>query len=287
MKVITCAAARRKLQAYHDRELAVGDEIAVASHLEWCSECAETFADLRRVSAALRTIAPGRQALSREEAAGFTAAVVSRMDAERDQSFLVRIRDMFDDMHLVYAGLGAAVGTAVCVVVVLSMLRFASFGRPDATLASDGRSDSLAAMLDVLATPGSSADAMAIDEASHARWAARLQAAHETAEQDAVFALDAMVTRDGRLANFHRLRTRGRKDELNLIEALSNTVTRARIDPGSVDASQVAANSTMVWLVTRTTVRPSKSITVDLPLPPTAKKRTVARSSVPVPLASA
>jgi hypothetical protein len=128
---------------------------------------------------------------------------------------------------------------------------------------------------------------MAIDEASHARWAARLQAANETAEQDAVFALDAMVTRDGRLANFHRLRTRGRKDELNLIEALSNTVTRARIDPGSVDASQVAANSTMVWLVTRTTVRPSKSITVDLPLPPTAKKRTVARSSDAVPLARA
>ena len=145
----------------------------------------------------------------------------------------------------------------------------------------------MAAMLDVLATPGSSADAMAIDEASHARWAARLQAANETAEQDAVFALDAMVTRDGRLANFHRLRTHGHKDELNLIEALSDTVTRARIDPGAIDASQVPANSTMVWLVTRTTVRASKSITVDLPLPPAAKKRTVARSSAPVPLARA
>lgn len=287
MRPLTCAAARRRLHAFYDGELPVADQIAVQAHMEWCDGCAATLEDLRFLGTALRVSALGLDSLSHEEAKALTTAVVSRRKAEQDASMFARAQRMFDDMHLVYAGLGAAVGTAVCVVIVLSMLRFASFGRPDATLASDGRSDSLAAMLDVLATPGSSADAMAIDEASHARWAARLQAANETAEQDAVFALDAMVTRDGRLANFHRLRTRGRKDELNLIEALSDTVTRARIDPGSVDASQVAANSTMVWLVTRTTVRASKSITVDLPLPPTAKKRTVARSSAPVPLARA
>ena len=98
---------------------------------------------------------------------------------------------------------------------------------------------------------------------------------------------DAIVTRDGRLPNLHRLRTRGHQDELNLIEALSDTVTRARIEPGAVDATQAAANSTMVWLVTRTTVRASKSISVDVQLPPAAKKRTVARSIAPVPLARA
>ncbi len=153
MKALTCAAARRRLHAFHDRELSVGDQIAVAAHLEWCSECAETFADLRLVGAALRTIAPGRQTLSREEAAGFTAAVVSRLDAEHDQSFLVRVHDMFDDMHLVYAGLGATAATLVCVVIMLGMMRFATRERPD----------SLAAIVNILANPGSNANPVAID----------------------------------------------------------------------------------------------------------------------------
>jgi anti-sigma factor RsiW len=287
VRPLTCAAARRRLHAYYDGELPVRDQIAVQAHMDWCDACAATLEDLRVLGTALRAVALGQDSLSHEEATALSAAVVNRRAAEQNASLFARTARMFDDMHLVYAGVGAAVGTAVCVVIMLSMLRFASSGRPDATLAADGRSDSLAAMLDVLATPGSSADAMATDEASHARWAARLQAANETAEQDAVFALDAIVTRDGRLANFQRLRTRGHKDELHLIEALSDTVTRARIDPGTIDASQPVANSTMVWLVTRTTVRASKSLNVDVQLPPATKKRTVARASASRPLTRA
>ena len=286
MTPLTCTAAQRRLQAFYDGELPVADQIAVQAHMDWCDACAATLEDLRVLGTALRNCALGHDSLSYEEATALAATVVSRRKAEQDASFFARAQRMFDDMHLVYAGVGATVATAVCVVIMLSMLRFASFGRPDAIPAADGRSDSLAAMLDVLATPGSSADAMAIDSASHARWAARLQAANETAEQDAVFALDAIVTRNGRLPNLHRLRTRGHKDELSLIEALSDTVTRARIEPGAIDATQSAANSTMVWLVTRTTVRASKSINVDLELPAVAKKRTVTQAAA-VPLARA
>jgi len=246
MKVITCAAARRKLQAYHDRELAVGDEIAVASHLEWCSECAETFADLRRVSAALRTIAPGRQALSREEAAGFTAAVVSRMDAERDQSFLVRIRDMFDDMHLVYAGLGATAATLVCIIIMLGMMRFATRERPD----------SLAAIVNILANPGSNLNPVAID--------ARVQmpraldgalSSSSLAPEDAVFALAAVVTREGTISNLELLRTSGRQGaaDAKAEDALMDAMSRARFEPAQMAGLPVAVN--MVWVVAHTTVR--------------------------------
>ena len=42
----------------------------------------------------------------------------------------------------------------------------------------------------------------------------------------------------------------------------------------------------MVWLVTRTTVRASKSINVDLELPAVVKKRTVTQAAA-VPLATA
>ena len=69
--------------------------------------------------------------------------MVNRIKAERERSVLARMRDMFDDMHLVYAGLGAAAATIACVVIMLSMMRFATSERPD----------SLAAIVNFLATP--------------------------------------------------------------------------------------------------------------------------------------
>lgn len=246
MKVITCTAARRSLQAYHDRELAVGDEIAVASHLEWCTACADVLADLQVVSSSLRQGAPGRRALNREEAAGFTAAVVNRMDAERDQSVLARVRDMFDDMHLVYAGLGATAATMVCIVIMLGMMRFATHERPD----------SLAAIVNILANPGSNANPVAID--------ARVQmpraldgalSSSSPAQEDAVFALAAVVTREGTIANLEMLRTGGRQgaSEAKAAESLMDAMSRARFEPAQMAGLPVAVN--MVWVVAHTTVR--------------------------------
>ena len=89
-------------------------------------------ADLRRVQrgAAGARAAPAGRCRTKKPTA-FTAAVVSRLKAEHDASFFARVRRMFDDMHLVYAGVGAAAATAVCVVIMLSMLRFATIDRPD------------------------------------------------------------------------------------------------------------------------------------------------------------
>jgi hypothetical protein len=290
MKPLTCAAARRRLQAFYDRELTVAEQIAVQGHIDWCDACAAMVEDFRLVGAALRAGAPGRSWLLHEEIAAMTSALVGRRKAEREASLFARVQGMFDDMHLVYAGVGAAIATAVCLVIVLSMLRFASFGRPDATPAAAERSDSLAALLNLVGTPASSANAMAIDAASHVRWAARAQAANESAEEDAVFALAAIVTRDGRPENTHRLGTSGRKamrDEARLIDALVDEVTRARIEPGATVATPAAPQNSMVWLVTRTTVRASKSVGVDLQLPPAAKKRTVASLNDPISAARA
>jgi anti-sigma factor RsiW len=271
MKALTCAAAQRKLQAFHDGELPVGDQIAVAAHVDVCRTCADALADLRALSSVLRAavFAPGP--LTADEAASFQRAVVSRVKAERDVSFGARVRSMFDDLHLVYAGFGAAVATLVCVVIMLSMMRFAS----------SERSDSLAAIVGFLATPGSSADAIAIDAASHARWTARFQAANETAQQDAVFALAAVVTREGRLADLERLRGRGHKagsEEAKLIEGLLDTVSRAQLEGSQADG--LSAISNIVGLVTHTTVRATNSTTraLDFVLP-AAKKRAANLSS--------
>jgi hypothetical protein len=246
MKAITCIVARRKLQAYHDRELAVGDEIAVASHLEWCSVCADTFADLQLLGAALRETAPGRRALPRDEAAGFTAAVVNRMDAEHDQSLIVRVRDMFDDMHLVYAGLGATAATMVCIVIMLGMMRFATSERPD----------SLAAIVNILANPGSNLNPVAID--SRVQMPRALDgtlSSSSSPQEDAVFALAAVVTREGTIANLEMLRTGGRQgaSQTKAADALMDAMSRARFEPAQLAGLPVAVN--MVWVVAHTTVR--------------------------------
>src|SRR5262249_51728086 len=143
-------------------------------------------------------MAQGRLALtglSNEEAAVFNTAVVNRLNAEDDASLFARMRDMFDDIRLVYAGVGAAVSCAVCVVIMLGMMRFAT---------KDGeRPDSLRAIVTLVATPLECEAGSGVTDAQECRtrWETRFRTANETAEQDSVFELDAVVThRSGHLA---------------------------------------------------------------------------------------
>ena len=265
MKALTCSATRRRLQAFHDRELAVTDEIAVGAHLNRCDQCAAMLDELRMVRDALHAFVPQRAALSNEEVAGFSAAVVNRLKAENDASFLVRVREMFDDMHFVYAGVGSAVATVVCVVIMLSMMRFATNERPD----------SLAAIVSMLATPLECEFGNDFSDVSicRERWVERFQRANEAAEQDAVFTLEAVVTTQGRLANLAVMRSGGRHaavSQVKLIEGLLDAVTRSRLEPGQTQPAPASVGN-MLWLVERETVRASKQVPLDVPLPP--KKR--------------
>ena len=267
MKPLNCSATRRRLQAFHDRELAVPDQIAVSSHLEWCDACAAVLADLRAIGAALQASAPGRVAESAEESDAFRRAVLNRVKAEREASFGARVRGMFDDMHLIYAGLGATAATLVCVVIMLGMMRFASDERPD----------SLAAIMSVLSTPVEceSGNDFIDDFGCRARFAGRFQRANEAAEQDVVFALDTLVNSNGRLPNVEVLRTRMHRravaSEVELIDRLLDSVWSARVDGANAWApSWTPGSGNMLRLIERATVRASKPL--DLQLPP-AKKR--------------
>ena len=236
MRVLTCAATRRRLERFLDGELPIADQIAVSAHLGWCGDCAATSAGLKAVGAALRAVAPGRAVLSNDEAAGFSTGVVSRLNAERNHSMTARVRLMFDDMHIVYAGLGATVAATVCLVLMMGMMRFAADHRPD----------SLAAILAVMATPFVCETTTELPDAvaCRARWVERFQRANESAEQDAVFTLDAVVIHEGHLANLAVLRANRRADasgQAEVIEELLDTVSRARstADPTELSGSMV------------------------------------------------
>jgi putative zinc finger protein len=266
MKPLTCAAARRRLQAFHDRELAVSDQIAVSAHLAWCDTCADTLAELAAVGSTLQALAPGRAVVSQVDMGVFTESVVSRVKAEADASLVARVREAFDDMHLVYVALGAATATAACIVIMLSMMRFATTDRPD----------SLAAVMTVLATPLGCESGNDITDASgcRARWAERFARANESDEQEAVFALEAVLLRQGHLANLEALRRarhRASIEEREVIEELLDVVSRSRLDP-SLSVRMPSA----IWLFEQTTVRASQQpAALDVPLPAKNKRASV------------
>ena len=273
MRPLTCEAAERQLPAFHDGELSMQVQIEVQSHLDMCDACADALSDMQCIGGALRTAARGHDLLSHEEATRFVADIVSRHWAEDGASMLARVREMFDDMHLVYAGVGAAAASVACAVIVLGMMQFAQSGHRNTSPAA-----SLAALMTLAATPETSANYIAIDAASHARGEARFQAASETAAEDAVFALASVVTKQGRLVNLARLKTghKSTRAEAKAIEDLLETVTRTRIETGWNDGAPRAGDG-MVWFVTRETVRATKAGDVDVQLPP-AKAKRIART---------
>jgi hypothetical protein len=259
MKVLTCAAARRRLDAYHDEELSISEQIAVTSHLEWCDDCAESLDDLRQLRDVLRRSMPGRMALSVEDDLSLQATVVNRIKAEERLSFGAWLQEAFADMHLVYAGLSAVAAAIACLAVTLGMMRFATNERPDST----------AAMVRMFATPGSNLYPVSAGPRVRMPRALDEPIWVTPADIDAHYTLSAIVTREGRVGSLEILNSTGGRwvpsggAEAKAVEDLLGTVSRARfepasilIEPSSMTGLPVAVN--VVWIVAHTTVRATK-----------------------------
>jgi hypothetical protein len=263
MKVLTCAATRRRLHAYHDEELSVPDQIAVSAHLEWCDPCAASFADLRAIRAVLRAAAPGRSVNS-PEMPDLHGSVVSRLRAEDTQSFGAQLRAMFEDMHFVYAGVGAAAATAVCVIIMLTMMRFADNERP-------GSNDHPVVVDAGMAMP------RPLESTFFAPDLMPFFSPEVTApNDDAVYTLSGVVTLEGRFINWELHQADGESpvvsgsSEAKAVEHLMDSVSNTRFEPARVAGLPVAVN--IVWMVAHTTVRASKGA-IDLATTPVKKRR--------------
>jgi hypothetical protein len=242
MKPLSCAAVARRLHAFHDQELPIGEQISVSAHLEACAACAAELSELRLLAFTLRASMPGRAALTTDEDASFQASVVSRMTAEEGLSFSTQLRQMFDDMHLVYAGLGAAAAAVVCAVIMLGMMQFA--------LEGPGSNGHPVAVRPFVRMP------RAIDDPF---------VSQAVGGADTMFTFTGVVTREGVVEHLELLNAdggapRGSLDEAKLLEDLMGAVAKARFEPASVAGAPIAVN--MVWIVAHTTVRASKVSTV-------------------------
>jgi hypothetical protein len=245
MRVLSCAAVRRRIEAWHDGELMPAEQCAVAQHLDGCPPCAARAVELETIREALRARV-GRTALSPDVAEGLRASVLGRADAEAAVAFHARMAELFQDMHLVWAGLSATAAAALCLVMLLGMVYFSP---PE-------REDSLAGILSALAAPGSDRNPVSLGSgmdlprvSSGDAVPAMLSSSYS--EEDLVFALAAVVTQEGRVSRSEVLQSTPHDREAVL--RLMNAVSAARFRPASVGGEPVAVN--LVWLVTHTTVR--------------------------------
>lgn len=245
MKATECSAVRRRLEAFHDGELAFPQRGDVAEHLRDCDGCRLEAAELARVGEFLRE---GAQAAMAQVpgAPDLAPAVVGRFEAEHDRSFGVRLGEMFEDMHLVWAGLSASAATVGCAALLFAMW---------VSLPPE-RADSLAGMLSALAAPGTDRNPVSIDQRMSlprvtGEGAVPAMLAGGATEEDLVFALSAVVTQEGRVAHSQVLLS-NRSDRAEVLR-LMNAVREARFHPASLQGNPVAVN--LVWLITHTTVR--------------------------------
>jgi hypothetical protein len=239
------------LSAYRDGELPVAEQIAVETHLRACRVCAAAVADLEEVGVLLRRGVAS--AAEDQPLAGLAATVVSRVKAEREQSLRGWTERAFEDMHFVWAGLGAAGATLACLAIIFGIFYYATRERPD----------SLGAVMAAMSIPaGSNENPLQVDGRMLMPSATDGDAFPEAVlpdEDESVFALAASLTREGRIANLELLHAeassgnpRSAQREKEILSLL-DSISKARFEPARYGNAPVAVN--MVWLYTQLTVR--------------------------------
>jgi hypothetical protein len=143
-------------------------------------------------------------------------------------------------MHLVWAGLGASIATAICVIGSASVLHAANQERPN----------SMARVISVLASPGSNDNPLRLNYEMNAPRAV-MDAAIEMSGEDAEYALSAVVSREGRVQGVEVINQP--IDHRPGVNAMLNEAYRVQFSPAQARGDAVAVS--MVWLVANTTVK--------------------------------
>jgi len=250
-----CSAIRRRLSAFHDGELNIAERAAVQRHLRECAGCAGEARAMREMGEAIRSAAAARVAEPNVNLAGLSANVVTRLGAERSQSFSGRLEVLFDDLHFVWVALGATGAAVACVAIIMGLFQFATRERPD----------SMAAVIRAMASPGSNENPMRVDGwmalpstgPDDAMWASVGEAA---TEEDLVLLMDVLVSKEGQVTDLKFLRASGQAPDpeaaarREAIRALSGAILKARLQPARArTGAPVAVN--VVWLHAFLTVR--------------------------------
>lgn len=244
MSTLDCRQVHRRLAAYHDGELPMDAQVAVQVHLRGCPAC---MTDRRRLAETGSLLRAGVAARVPEECGRIERHVLARLQAERQVSWHQQFNTLFEDLHLVWAAAGATAATAVILCAVVASMSLALREQPL----------SMAALIGAMASPGSDRNPVSVD--------GRMLLPRSDPDalvdsvvmdrDEAVFALAAVVTREGRVRNLELLTpdTRALPVEDREILELLGAASQARFEPARAGGAPVAVN--LVWLVAHTTVR--------------------------------
>jgi hypothetical protein len=246
MKPLSCVAARRRLSAFHDGELPVSDRVAVKAHLRQCGPCTAEVSSMRQIGEELRARAAAAADWQGPAMAGIDAAVLNRLTAERERSVTAQVSGAFQDMRLGLAALGSAAATIISVLIVIGIFYFGPRSE---------RIDSLAGMMEALGAPAVGMDSRVFSPPS----AESGMTDSLESEEDAVFALAAVVTRNGRVASLEYLSDQSSDSDRARAIRLLDEVSRARFAPARMGGMPVAVRTVLV--LTRTTVRGKMPVT--------------------------
>ena len=238
MNPYACGDARARLEAFYDGELSIDERVAIQQHIGDCSSCSAAAGELVDIGATLRDLAAVVTEEHRVEEFRMSADVIDRLTVEEAFSIRAQVGEWFQDMHLVWAGLGASVATAICVIGSASVLHAANQERPN----------SMARVIAVLASPGSNDNPLRLNYEMMAPRAAS-DASIEMSGQDAEYALSAVVSREGRVQGVAMINEPADRSGIN---AMLNEAYRMKFAPATARGDAVAVS--VVWLLTNTTV---------------------------------
>lgn len=247
MNRLSCAGARRLLSAFHDGELPVEEQVAVGGHVRSCAACGSEASGIGDLGELLREGAARRAARQAVVLEDLQADIMSRLSAERQVSVLSQVSLAFQDMRLGFAALGSTVATVVSILLMFGILRLAPLSE---------RPDSLAGMMETLGAPSVGMD----NRILLPRVTGDDTVSHEVfSEEDAVLALSAVVTRNGRIANLEYLSEQSAGADRVRVERMLDELSRKRFEPARMGGAPVAVKT--VFLLAHTTVRGKMPIT--------------------------
>jgi hypothetical protein len=175
------------------------------------------------------------------------AEILGRLSVEREESISAQLSRAFQDRRLGFAALGSTAATLVSILLLIGIFYFGP---------RTERPDSLAGMMETLG-----AETIEMDSSFLSPRSSGTDALSDglVSEEDEVFALSAVVTRDGRIANLEYLSDQSsNSDRARAIRLLDN-LSRARFEPARMGGTAVAVKR--VFLLAHTTVRAKMPVT--------------------------
>ena len=239
----SCTDVRERLEAFYDGEVPFAERLAIHNHLTECVACSLTAEELTTLGSTLRSMAAEVSEHAAVEPLRLTLQVIDQLRVEEQLSVRSQVVALFQDMHLVWAGIGATVATLICVVGSASVLHAANQERPD----------SLAGVISLLANPGSNANPLRLNYDMMAPRAVT-DPAIEMSEEDVEYALSAVVSREGRVQGIEVINDAQPPGNRAVVNAMLNEAYRVQFSPAQARTGDAVAVS-MVWLVASTTVK--------------------------------